>query len=435
MKQLSFTSAKAIFHPSAQQEQVAVSQYGFYYPLELTASEKNSLPSKIVIKLTARNLYRLYVNGNIVMNGPARSAHGYSRVDIVNITEHVTHGINHIAVEVVAYGRDWKGYHHYSNDCTLEDGLFIAEIEADGKILAPTGKDKWSVLQITARSPIAERISHSRECIEIYTLSDEYYLWKQGIGEFTDAVTLSAPEPIYLAREALLPSLEEYRFRDLIQYTATQIAPDMKLTPFFFETDTAFWSAMPERPTMDCRRTVENKNGHVKAYSTENGLTLCPINTDSYLAMWEHGESRVGFIRLSVTCERAGIIDIVRSEAIEPDGICHHSFNNVTRLHVQAGKTELVTMEPALARYMIIHFRGVGAATVHSLSILDFSYPDQNQSSFICSDDNVNRLYKSAKKTLLLNTLVYLLSSPVKVRLSAVKFRTSEREKMRSSPA
>ena len=136
MNPITFSAAKAVFFPAADvaAEPVAVSQYGFYHALDLTA-EDGAVPASAVIRLTARNIYRLYVNGEVVMHGPARTAHGYCRVDEVDITEHLIDGVNHVAVEVVAYGRDWPGYNRYSNDCTLEDGLFIAEIEVYGEIV------------------------------------------------------------------------------------------------------------------------------------------------------------------------------------------------------------------------------------------------------------------------------------------------------------
>ena len=134
MNQVTFSAAKAVFLPSPA-EPVAVSQYGFYYALDLTPTEDRIMPEQAVMRLTARNIYRLYVNGEVVMHGPARTAHGYCRVDEVDITDALIDGVNHVAVEVVAYGREWPGYNRYSNDCTLEDGLFIAEIEYYSSLL------------------------------------------------------------------------------------------------------------------------------------------------------------------------------------------------------------------------------------------------------------------------------------------------------------
>ena len=415
MNPITFSAAKAVFFPAADvaAEPVAVSQYGFYHALDLT-TEDGAVPESAVIRLTARNIYRLYINGEVVMHGPARTAHGYCRVDEVDITEHLIDGVNHVAVEVVAYGRDWPGYNRYSNDCTLEDGLFIAEIEVDGEIVCATGRDEWQVCTIN-RAPVCERISHSRECVEIYTLDDDYYLWKLGYGSFQAAAAVDG-EPTYLAHEALMPTLKEYFFEEITGFGAVKVDPDHEIEPFFYEVNNPIFENLPERPTTDCRRSVENPDGVVQAEFSGDGLVLTPEATSDFFASWDGGESRVGFIRISVTCAKAGIIDVVRSEIVDVDGTLPYYFNNVTRLHVPAGLTEFITMEPALARYMQVYFRGVGQVTVHSLSILEDSYPDEKRASFLCSNDDINRLYKAAKKTLLLNTLDIFMDCPERER-------------------
>ena len=104
MNPVTFSAAKAVFFPTLPAEPVAVSQYGFYYALDLTSAEDDPAYEQVVIRLTARNVYRLYINGEIVMHGPARTTHGYCRVDEVDITDRLIDGVNHVAVEVVAYG-------------------------------------------------------------------------------------------------------------------------------------------------------------------------------------------------------------------------------------------------------------------------------------------------------------------------------------------
>ena len=415
MNVYTFNAAKAIFSPAPISEEAAVSQYGFYCSIDLSNEEEMLAIDRAHIRLSARSCYRLYVNNEIVMHGPARTAHGYCRVDEIDITDRLIDGINHIAVEVVTYNNRWGGYNRYSNDYTLEDGLFIAEIEADGVILSATGRDPWKVCTITARAPVSERISHSRECLEIYTPDDDYYLWKLGYGNFTPAVMIEN-EPIYLAHTALLPSLKEYAFENLISVGACEIDHSIPLIPLFYETNSSYYNNLPEHPTADCRLTVEKLDGHLRTEYTNDGLVLSPVDTEDFYAMWDGGESRVGFIRIAVTCERAGVIDLAHTELLNPDGTVPYYHNIVTRLHVPAGYTELVTMEPALARYMLLYFRGVGEATVHTLSILDDAYLDEHRASFLCSDDNVNRLYNAAKKTLLLNTLDIFMDCPERER-------------------
>ena len=415
MNTTTLTAAKAVFFPTPIAPEAAVAQYGFYCPLDLSSEDESLAIDRACVRLTARTCYRLYVNGEMVMHGPARTAHGYCRVDEVDITDRLIDGVNHIAVEVVTFNNRWGGYNRYSNDYTMEDGLFIAEVEADGKILTATGRDDWRVCEIAARSPVSERISHSRECTENYTLDDNYYLWKLGYGEFVPAAVL-ADEPIYLTHEALMPTLTEYAFKDLMGFGACAIDPDKAISPLFYEVNSPFYDNLPEHPTADCRRTVETLTGEVRAEWCDEGLQLSPVDTEDHFAMWDGGESRVGFLRIAVTCERAGVIDLVHTELLNPDGTVPYYHNIVTRLHVPAGFTEVVTMEPALARYMLVYFRGVGDVTVHTLSILDDAYPDEHRATFLCSDDNVNRLYNAAKKTLLLNTLDIFMDCPERER-------------------
>lgn len=420
MDQMSFSAAKAVFFPAAlapASHEVAVSQYGFYAPLDLTSDngEEGISLERVVIRLTARSVYRLYVNGETVLHGSARSAHGYVRVDEAEITDYLIDGVNHIAVEVMAYGGEWPGYNRYSNDSTLESGLLAAEIEADGEVLLATGRDEWRVCPIVSRSPVSERISHSRECTEIYTLGDMDYLWKLGYGDFEVAEVLTE-EPVYLRHDALCATLTEHDFPHLAEYGGCHIDENMEVAPFFFERHSDVYASLPERPTLDCRRTVHTDTDAVAADRSEEGLTLSSADSGDLYALWDGGESRVGFLRIAVTCERGGIIDIVRSEIMDPDGTIPYHFNNVTRLHVPAGLTEFTTMEPALARYVLVYFRGVGTVAVHRLSILEDSYPDEGRTSFLCSDDNVNRLYGAAKKTLLLNTLDIFMDCPERER-------------------
>ena len=77
--------------------------------------------SELIIRIAARSYYRLYVDGVMVANGPARTAKGYCRVDEVKAAGK---GKVKIAVEVIALDILGK----YSNDCTLEPGLLAMEV-------------------------------------------------------------------------------------------------------------------------------------------------------------------------------------------------------------------------------------------------------------------------------------------------------------------
>lgn len=421
MNTVEFQAARAVFYPYTPEEygrvkrEEAVGQYGFYYALDLSeyCSEDGELMlSGITARLTARNFYRLYINGEIIMHGPARTAHGYARVDEIDVTWYLEPGLNHIAIEVEAFGNEHPLYNRYSNDCTMEDGMVIAELSCGDKVLCATGRDGWQACRIAARAANAERISHSREVIEIYRPDDQYYLWKLGKSAFVPAAPI-ASEPVYLAHEALQPTLEESFFDDLVGFGSCYIDPDKRIETLFYEHSPAY-ETLGEHPCADCRRTVEVAFGGTCAENGDEGLTLW--GDDGMYATFDGGESRVGFIRLVVSCECAGVIDVVHSELLDTDGSIPYYHNVAARLHVPAGLSEFVAFEPCLVRYVKLYFRGTGAVTVHSLSVLDYAYPDEHRTGFSCSDENINRLYAAAKKTLLLNTLDIFMDCPERER-------------------
>lgn len=143
---------------------------GFYTKLEK--------PGEVTFRIAARSYYRLYVDGNMLASGPARTAEHYCRVDEIR-TE--LKGQADIAVEVVALSKPEK----YCNDCTMEDGLFLCEIlDADGEVLAATGGEEWKYRELLYRRSLVETMSHSRGILEYYDLTPMSFDWMRGKSEW-----------------------------------------------------------------------------------------------------------------------------------------------------------------------------------------------------------------------------------------------------------
>lgn len=406
-----FSAAKAVFYPDHEaardRRENAVVHYGFHCAFDRPDARKAA------VHIAARNFYRLYLNGEIVMHGPARTAHGYARVDEIEIGKYLTDGENHIAVEVVAYGDFYKGY---SNRCTLEAGMLTAEVRADGEILCATGRGGWQVCRLTERAGRAERISHSRECAEVYHISPDGAEWR--FGRSADFVAAEAViEPVYLRRYAPLPTLKKIPAREMTDFGACRIDPQIDVAPEFWNrsnyTPEGYYESLPEHPLKDCRQTVED-GGFVSAKRGETGI-LISGETDKYIT-FDMGENCVGFVEVELTAQNAGVIDIVHSEWLDPDGNLPYAHNTVARIHVSAGRSAFVSMEPAVARCIRLYCRGTGDTTVHGIFMREYTIPDENCSSFQCSDEDVNRLYSAAKRTLVLNTLDIFMDCPDRER-------------------
>ncbi|MBQ9781208.1 MAG: hypothetical protein IJW00_09735 [Clostridia bacterium] len=413
MNTYTFQKAKRIFYPlseaqAAERNKEAVNHYCFYKEFHLTEDATDA-----IFALTGRNMYRLYINGELVMHGPARTTHGYCRVDDVDVSLYLQEGLNSIGVEIMVYGDVYNGY---SNDCTLESGMFIGELTVDGKVVCATGVDDWTVLRLSARAPHAQRISHSREAAEVYYLDDEYDSWKTGRADFVSAALMDESDtPVYLTHVALRPTLNEHPITQLVEYGSCFIEKDKPLTSLFYEKHSPYYASLSERPLEDCRRTVERAFNGISVKRESDILSV--VGEGDKFVLFDGVESRVGFIGIEFSCAHDGIVDIVHSELLNPDGSIPYYHDVVTRLHVKAGKAHsFITMEPCLARYIKIYFRGTGDVKLYSLSMLDYAYPDEMRSGFQCSDDNINRLYNAAKKTLILNTMDIFMDCPERER-------------------
>ncbi len=427
MKYAHMTAAQAVFYPYSSPEEAvrdrkeqAVSQFGFYCALDL--SDREELPERAMLRIAARHVYRLWINGRIVMHGPARTAHGYARVDEVEITDCLIDGVNHIALEVMYYG---DTYNQYSNDCTLCDGpgFVMAELEADGEILTATGGQDWGVCRLIARQSRTGRISHCREASEVYWLDDAYYLWFMGAVPFLTPAPVSSSLPILLPRESPLPTMDMHEYRDLVAFGICRIDTAMPLTPLFYECNPAYApvgydESLTEHPLDDCRRTREfpfgGQQGGLHVSRRDNALTLSGAE-DTYV-LFDGGVNIAGFPTVQCYCEKPGIIDIVRAEILQQDGSVAYHHNLVTRLHAPAGYTFITAMEPGVARYIKVYFRGVGEVTVSYVGMMEYAYPDRRRSGFLCSDDNINRLWHAARQTLINNTLDVFMDCPDRER-------------------
>lgn len=112
------------------------------------------------IEIAASNLYRLLVNGSFVGYGPARAAHGYSRVDRYDLSPWKGEEVK-ITAEV--HSANVNSY--YLID---ERPFFAAEIREGDRVVAQA-KD-FTAYHLTSRIQKVRKFSFQRTFTEIRTL-------------------------------------------------------------------------------------------------------------------------------------------------------------------------------------------------------------------------------------------------------------------------
>ena len=132
--------------------------------IELCFVKKIEKSDDVRIKIIAKDLYNVYVNGEFVHYGPARAAKGYARVDELDVTRYLNRKENEICVYVQS--------NHTASLCfAFENPLFGAEIYVDGKLYCDGGD--FDCYEMTDKLCKVERMSFQRGYLEIYRMSQD----------------------------------------------------------------------------------------------------------------------------------------------------------------------------------------------------------------------------------------------------------------------
>ncbi|MDO4283850.1 MAG: hypothetical protein Q4C60_00815 [Eubacteriales bacterium] len=389
---------------------------------DLVVREQTSLR----IGLAARTFYRLYINGKMVANGPARTAAGYCRVD-----EHTFSGSGRIAVaiEVIAQDKPRK----YSNDNTMEPGLLTAEISArrdDGRwdVLAATGTEEGGFLyrELSERRSMAELMSHSRGIVEYYWMNPHSNDWKKeercGGTKWKRPVIL-IDVPYYMDRRAPYPTYREIPMHSLESVRSMAACEPIdggivfRLAKMFNE---SWYELLREE---DCfleqllaEKEVRFSGRYERICYREQGTGIrLEAGSGATAFVFSIPKSEVGFLRLGVETEKGAVVDLINSDHLDRRGTVKAN-TYAARYVLEPGRYELTTFEPRLTKYVKLIVRTQGAIVLTDPLMIDYSYPESDKCQFSCSDGELNAIYEGARRTLRLNTLDIFMDCPQRER-------------------
>jgi hypothetical protein len=136
-----FWTAKWIAHPTA-----GASDFGVYhFRKQITLGRK---PDRFVIHVSADNLYRFYVNGQVVAHGPARSDPAHWNFESIDLSPYLRPGDNLLSATVWNFA-DYRAYAQ-----TSFQTAFIVQGDDDMAAVANTGAG-WKVIRDSGYQPLA----------------------------------------------------------------------------------------------------------------------------------------------------------------------------------------------------------------------------------------------------------------------------------------
>jgi len=381
-------------------------------------------PKSIVLRITGRTFYKIYINGDFVFYGPARAPHEYSKVNIINIKNFVKIGINKLAIEIA-------GYNYGNLYVTGEYSFLIAEVESDGDVILYTD-EKWKGLELKQKRRYAENYSHARCISEIYDLDDEYYRWRStaecDVGNIP--VEIIHDNVNFLDRGVGIPDYQIVKYAKILNISNVILAPDeeiisnsdypmMPKTPLVIQEKGSI-----ERPVVDCKNdrdvpfSGEIKFGLISGLSNAQEIYVRTEN-DTTALDFDFTEMASAFPGIEFSCPDRVTIDLIPVDKLTEDGgfnpnNCHSI--TVIRLHCKAGRYRFESFEPYSVRYIRVIFRGAKNFILHDVFIRRCQYPDLKGGGFLCSDNDLNRIYEAARVNLRLNTFDNFMDCPGRER-------------------
>ncbi|MBE6689507.1 MAG: hypothetical protein E7588_09610 [Ruminococcaceae bacterium] len=359
----------------------------------------------LALKITGATAYRVYINDALVHYGPARTAGGYARVDVVPVCDSIIRDKNIIRIEAV-------NYHCMSYSFVCQTGFLQAEIVSGNEVIAATGYD-FKAFRVSARAQKVMRYSGQRCFTEV---------WDTSIADEQHEICFPDIHIEYLERHAPLPDLtevtadaitqignfsyleEEYPHRKQHFINEINIAKDGKIIP-----DTAF--------TLD---EIDQKPMYIfdqLDYTfAEDKKSLGSVISKGKYAFFDLKKNITGMIRLKFNAKTNSKIIVAFDEKLVDSKINHAIWATVNIVQLSAtGKQDFSFFEIYGFRYAAV-FVLEGEIELDSFSVIQYKNPIKNTPALKCDDPLVQGIYTAAAETLRQNSVDIYMDCPTRER-------------------
>lgn len=365
-----------------------------------------------VLSVAAADFYRLTVNGRFVGFGPARTAKGYARVDVYDLSGEEEREENEILIEVA-------GYFCKSLSTVHQDSFFCAEIAVDGCPLKYTGRD-FSCFENLRRVRKVERYSMQRHFGEIYDLHHP----------------LCSPEELKTVPAAteisFLPRRVPYAFfevRDTVGYAARgtfeetadgradsgEFGTGKKQNAYSYTpVDVAEYGIFPEGEIGD--RPYRTVGGLEKKKTAGAGELPATLGAGEWLTV-DLLQIECGFLRFRARAEEDTDVILAFSELCEGEGFSFRriNFQGVVEYKLPRGVWQGESFEPYSFRHVALFVKR-GRVTLESVGCRSYERDRRAAIPRTFRDPALDELYRASLRTFAHNAVDLYTDCPSRER-------------------
>lgn len=402
MKQYSFIKAVPVWEKGTEEDM------NRWLIFKCRASKADS----IRLCLTGSCFYSVYVDGEFRAFGPARCAHGYYRVDELDLTD-CADGDSVIAIVIAGYNCN----SFYAID---QPSFLTAELICDGEVTAATGANGFTCNVMTSHEQKAQRYSWQRAFSEVYNFNADPKASLAALDEYS-IETERTDDKKYIERGC---AYEHYEIRP-----AARIVRRGKIAFGDYGQDVVFSRHLKDISPVFKGYPISALRTNVLMY-TRNIDTLTSEATNekassvvipgfSY-AIAEFDRDTTGKVAFDVSCKTPVTVLTTFDETLtDKNGFPDVDFRrmgatNAMIFRLNKGSYSLSTFEPYTYKYLKFHVIG-GEAEISNIHAVYFG-ADNTEKQFVGDDDELKLIYDAAVETYRQNTFTIFMDCPSRER-------------------
>ncbi len=372
---------------------------------------------QVVLRMTGSSLYRFYVNGQFTGHGPARAAHDYYRVDQWDITDQLEAGPNVIAIEVAGYNID--SYYLLNMPALLQ-----AEVTADGKVLAATGREgaDFEAFILPEKVQKVQRYSSQRTFTEVCRLRENYDQWRNDPSVKKEPATCEV-----LSDRQLLPrriSYSRFAKRQPVRHLSSgtfkvgQPLEDkeksMGVLRYGLSRGGYPVEKLAAKPALTIQKTAIAEQQKVDEPMDATATLQLPAHSFHILDL---GKNLTGFVGLQVQCDEPAKLFVVFDEILSGKDVDFKraGWINLIAYELQPGTYQLESFEPYTLRYLKL-MAIEGQCCVSNVYLREYANPDVWEADFACSDPRLNKIFDAGRETYRQNAVDIFMDCPSRER-------------------
>ncbi|MER7540407.1 family 78 glycoside hydrolase catalytic domain [Streptomyces sp. NPDC097704] len=373
-----------------------------------------SVPKRVLLRLTADSRFVLMINGEEVGRGPVRAQPRRWRYEEFDVARFLRAGKNTVAVLVTYYGTSTSWWHPAPPEGGINgDACLVLEARADDSLLLTTD-DTWRVHRSTAWSTVAAS-GVPCEVLDARELPTGWALPGFDDNSWSEATVLTARHWGGLGRSR--PPVSPYG--KLLPRPVAPLGGDTVRPVAVLEARTRpapVWAsshpgdrvvqhlAVPGDPVRDGQ---DGKGGTA---------TLLPLSAAiggdrTFDMVIDFGALTAGFVQLTVDAPAGTVLELGYREKAKRVGVTGTTSDYAAgaRYTCPGGRAVYSALELAGLRYLYLTAHRPGADTAAGVTIVDAAvrehvYPQTGGAYFNSDDEEIDRIYRAGVRTVQLNS-------------------------------